>query len=141
MIQLKRTMFFPKSPRNFPGRRLLRAALRAGHILGAGVLIGAYLFEQSPSVQAYWLLFAAASGVALFATDLHATCAILFEWRGLAVLLKLGLLFAVRWMPGFEVYILTVVLAIGAVSSHLSREFRHRLWLRSTKATVDTRHG
>ena len=135
------TALLPDSPRDFPARRLLRAVLRTLHILGGGVLIGAVLFGQAHEVVQHWWLLATLSGVCLFATDLHASFAILFEWRGLAIMSKVGLLLALPLLPGWEAPILMLILAIGSISSHLSRRFRHRLWRRLPRGGLDSRAG
>lgn len=138
---ISRSILFPDTPRDFPGRRISRAALRTVHILGGGVLVGACLFEQGPDTVHAWLLVAALSGLLLLATDLHASCAIVFEVRGLAVLAKLALLVPVAYLPGWEVPLLVLILTIGAVSSHLSRGVRHRLWWSVPGIRNDRRRG
>jgi hypothetical protein len=131
----------PDEPRDFPGRRMIRSILRTVHILGGGVLIGAYLFHQPQYVIEPWYITAVLSGVLLFLTDLHASFAVLFEWRGLSIASKIGLLLLLPLMPGFEVAILALILTIGSLSSHLSRKFRHRLWLPLPDISQDQRHG
>ncbi len=136
-----RNALLPDEPRDFPGRRLTRSILRTIHILGGGVLIGAYLFYQSHSITHYWYITATLSGLLLFMTDLYASFAVLFEWRGLAIMSKIGLLLLMPLFPGFEVPILVLILTIGSISSHLSRKFRHRLWFKLPDITQDQRHG
>jgi hypothetical protein len=131
----------PDQPRDFPGRRMTRSILRTAHILGGGVLIGAYLFQQSPDIIYAWYITATLSGLLLFLTDLHASFAVLFEWRGLSILSKISLLLLLPFLPGLEVAILVLILTIGSLSSHLSRKFRHRLWLSLPNITQDERHG
>lgn len=132
---------FPENPRDFPGRRMLRSILRTVHILGGGVLIGAYLFEQTPDVIKTWFMIATWSGFLLFMTDLHASLAIFFEWRGASIIAKIGLLVLLPIFPGFEIAILIAILTIGSLSSHLSRNFRHRLWWAVPGIKADERHG
>jgi len=118
-----------------------RSILRTVHILGGGVLIGAYLFGQSPEVIKVWFITAAVSGLLLFLTDLHASLAILFEWRGASIMAKIGLLLLLPVFPGYEITILITILTIGSLSSHLSRNFRHRLWWAVPGIKADQRHG
>ncbi len=134
-------LLLPDNPRDFPGRRLTRSVLRTVHILGGGVLIGAYLFQQPQGVIHAWYMAAAVSGLLLFLTDLHASFAVIFEWRGLSIVSKIGLLLLLPLMPGFEVPILVLILTIGSLSSHLSRKFRHRLWIKLPNIAQDERHG
>lgn len=134
-------LLLPEEPRDFPGRRMTRSILRTVHILGGGVLIGAYLFQQPQDVIQPWYITATLSGLLLFLTDLHASFAVLFEWRGLSIFSKIGLLLLLPLMPGFEIAILVLILTIGSLSSHLSRKFRHRLWLPLPDISQDQRHG
>ena len=134
-------LLLPPEPRDFPGRRMTRSILRTVHILGGGVLIGAYLFHQPQATIHAWYITASLSGILLFFTDLHASFAVLFEWRGLAIVSKIILLLIMPLLPGFEVPILTLILSIGSLSSHLTRKFRHRLWLDLPGVAQDQRHG
>jgi len=134
-------LLLPDNPRDFPGRRMSRSVLRTVHILGGGVLIGAYLFQQPQGIIHAWYMAAAVSGLLLFLTDLHASFAVIFEWRGLSIVSKIGLLLLLPLMPGFEVPILVLILTIGSLSSHLSRKFRHRLWLNLPDIAQDQRRG
>jgi len=136
-----RYILLPDNPRDFPGRRFARSVLRTLHILGGGVLIGAYLFQQSPEIIQFWYRLAVISGMLLFLTDLHASFAVVFEWRGLSIISKISLLLVLPLMPGHEVSILILILTIGSLSSHLSRKFRHRLWLNFPALAQDERHG
>ena len=137
-----RSLLFPSQPRDFPGRRMTRSILRAVHILGGGVLIGAYLFQQTAEVIAGWYALTVLSGLFLLMTDLHASFAVLVEWRGLSILCKLALLLLLPLLPGWEVQGLVAILVIGSLSSHLSRKFRHRVWVPGMGALVrDRRHG
>lgn len=132
---------FPENPRDFPGRRMSRSILRTIHILGGGVLIGAYLFGQPQAVIGIWFMTATLSGFLLFLTDLHASMAILFEWRGASIMAKIGLLLLLPIFPGYEIALLVTILTIGSLSSHLSRNFRHRLWWAMPGIKADERHG
>lgn len=135
------SLFLPELPRDFPGRRMTRSVLRTLHILGGGVLVGAYLFQQPDAVVHTWYIIATLSGLLLFLTDLHASFAVLFEWRGLSIISKIALLLLLPLMPGYEIAILVLILTIGSLSSHLSRRFRHRLWLPLPGLVQDQRRG
>lgn len=132
---------FPAAPRDFPLRRATRSALRTLHILFTGILLGGHVFEQPAGVLTGWLWGSIVSGLVLFATDLYASCAVLFEVRGVAVLAKLLLLLLVPLMWDLRVWLLAAALVIGAVSSHLSRDHRHRLLFFKDRLSVDRRRG
>lgn len=141
LTSVMQRILFPKTFRGFRGRRISRSTLRTIHILGGGVLIGSVLFDQPDKTVSIWFMVTILSGGMLLATDLHATFAILFEWRGLAVVAKIALLSLLGWTQAYEIAILVAILTIGSFSSHLSRKFRHRPWLGLEKLVVDNRHG
>ncbi|MCK5919811.1 MAG: hypothetical protein KAG66_02650, partial [Methylococcales bacterium] len=96
---------------------------------------------QAPDIITFWYKLAAVSGLFLFLTDLHASFAVIFEWRGLSIMAKISLLLLLPVLPGYEVYLLILILTIGSVSSHLSRRFRHRLWWKLPGLAQDQRRG
>lgn len=115
--------------------------LRALHILTTGVLLGGHMFDQPPDMLVTWLWGSVVSGLLLFATDVHASCAVIFEVRGIAVIVKLLLLALVPFMWELRVPLLMTSLIIGAVSSHVPRTYRHRLLFFKDKIVVDERRG
>ena len=132
---------FPPEPRSFPWRRGVRTLLRALHILATGVLLGGHVFDQPQALLTPWLWGSVFTGLALLATDLYASCAVLLEARGVAVLVKIGLVALVPFMWDQRVALLSAALVIGAVSSHLPRTYRHRLLFRKDGVVVDRRRG
>lgn len=132
---------FPSLPRSFPFRRGLRTILRALHILTTGVLLGGHIFDQPSEILLVWLWGSIISGLSLYATDLYASCAVVFEVRGIAVFVKLLLLLLVPVMWESRVPLLIAVLIIGAVSSHVPRTYRHRLLFFKDRLVVDERRG
>jgi hypothetical protein len=126
--RLKRTLF-PSTSRDFPYRRPIRIGLRSLHILSAGTLVGGHIFAQAPDVLLPWLAGAVLTGALLLLTDLHASCAFLFEARGIAVVAKLIILGMVAVFPREAVALLVAVVMIGAISSHLPKRYRHRAML------------
>ena len=134
-------LLFPSTPRSFPFRRGIRTLLRALHILTTGVLLGGHVFGQPPEILMPWLWGSIVSGLLLFATDIYASCAILFEARGIAVFTKLFLMLLIPFMWESRVPLLVVILVIGAVSSHLPRTYRHRVLFFKDKIVVDQRRG
>ena len=133
--------FFPSDPRSFPFRRGIRTILRALHILATGILLGGHVFNQPSEILMVWLWASIISGFLLFATDLYASCAVVFEVRGIVVFFKLFLLLLVPVMWDFRVSLLITILIIGAISSHLPRPYRHRLLFFKDSLVVDERRG
>lgn len=115
--------------------------LRALHILTTGVLLGGHIFIQPPEILIPWLWGSIISGLLLFATDLYASCAVVFEVRGIVVFVKLLLLLLVPILWDARVPLLITILIIGAVSSHMPRTYRHRLLFVKNKLVVDERRG
>lgn len=134
-------LLFPPEPRGFPARRTVRAVLRAAHTLAGGLLLGAHLFHASPEAAQFWLQATLASGLAFLFIDLHASCAILLELRGLLVLTKLALTGLVAVFPAQAVPLLGTVLVAGSVGSHLPGRFRHHVWWPGAAVKVDSRTG
>ena len=132
---------FPVRPRDFPYRRSVIILFRTVHILAAGVLLGGYIFNQSPAMLEPWLWGTVISGLLILAADIHASLAVIFEVRGIAVLLKIILLFlaAIYWEK--RVLILIIALAIGAISSHMPKQYRHRLLFFQKQIVPDQRSG
>ncbi len=135
------SVLFPSEPRSFPFRRGIRTLLRALHILTTGVLLGGHIFVQSQEALMPWLWGSILTGLILLATDLYASCAILLEARGVAVVVKIGLMMLVPVMWEQRIFLLVSALMIGAVSSHLPRTYRHRLLFLKDKIVVDQRRG
>lgn len=132
---------FPDTPRDFPLRRTVRTALRTLHILATGVLVGGHIFGQPKEQLFGWLVGSVASGVALLATDLHATFAFLLQVRGLLVLLKIALTASVLFFWEARVPLLVAALTLGAAGSHMPGSLRHRLIFGQGKFIGDRRNG
>jgi len=122
-------VFFPVKLRTFPHRHAIRIGLRTVHLLTMAVLLGGHVFEQPVDVLQFWLVATITSGVLLLLTDLYASMAILFELRSLAAVIKIGLVLLVPFFWQYRIFLLVTVLVIGAVSSHLSGQLRHKRWL------------
>ena len=124
-----RAWLLPDPPRGLRHRRALRIGCRTLHILSMGVYLGGVVFAVSPAALHPWFLAVLASGIALLALDLHESCAVLGEARGLATLAKLALLTAAQYWSVAAQPLLLAALVTGSVSSHMPREWRHyRPW-------------
>ncbi len=118
---------FPAVPRAFPFRRGVRIALRTAHIFTSGVLLGGYIFDEPATVLEPWLWSSVITGLLLFAVDLYATLVILFELHAIAVIVKIILLALVFVVWEHRVSLLTIILVVGAITSHMPGRFRHKL--------------
>ena len=136
-----RSCLFPNKPRDFPFRRTVRISTRALHIFSAGVLLGGHIFNQPVAILEPWLWATVITGIIILLTDLHATLAILFELRGMAILIKLTLILFVPVFWDQRVTLLICALLIGAISSHLPKRYRHKLFIIHDDIHSDQRSG
>ncbi len=132
---------FPNKQRDFPFRRTIRILSRALHIMTAGVLLGGHIFNQPISILEPWLWATVITGLIILLTDLHASLAILFEVRGIAILIKITLLLLITVFWDQRVTLLICVLLIGAISSHLPKRYRHKLFIIHDDIHSDKRSG
>ena len=132
---------FPSTPRDFPFRRNTRTFFRALHIFSAGTLFGGHIFNIPVTDLMPWLYATVFTGSLLLATELHASAVILFELRGMAILLKLGLLLLVAIYFEARIPLLFIVLLIGVYGSHLPKHIRHKMLLFEKRFIPDERNG
>ena len=118
-----KTLLFPDEPRDFRGRRALKILLRGVHVLCAGVLLGAYVFDAGAGP---WLWATIGTGTLILLLDLHETAAFVLQVRGLIVVTKIALVAALPWFRGSETLLLGVLLVGSVMSSHAPAKFRHR---------------
>ncbi len=135
------SFLFPSKPRDLPFRRTIRISFRALHILAAGVLLGGHIFNQPISILEPWLWATVITGTIILLTDLHSSLAILFEVRGFAILIKITLLLLIPVFWEQRVTLLICVLLIGAISSHLPKRYRHKLFIIHDDIHSDYRSG
>ena len=121
------SLLSPDPPRAFPGRRGVKVALRAVHVLCAGVLAGAWIAGAGAEARATWLLAAVTSGGALLAVDLHESAVFLVQVRGLVLLGKLAALGLALSLPAAAPWILAGLVLASVLSSHAPSRVRYRL--------------
>jgi hypothetical protein len=124
-----RRLLFPDPPRQIPRHRALGLVLRTAHLMTFGALLGGHLFDVDPARLMPFLIATIASGLALMALEVASTGAWLLMGKGLAVVLKLGVLLMVPVFWEHRVPLLLLVVAIASVGSHMPARFRHRLVL------------
>jgi len=134
-------ILFPKTPRNFSGRRFVRMTLRGLHLLSAGTLIGGHVFNQPDTLLEPWLYPAVISGSLILMTDIYASMVVLFELRGVLVLLKIGLLLLVPVFESMSILLLVTILMIGVFGSHMQKHYRHKVLLLNNYLTPDEING
>ncbi len=122
------SVLFPDPPRSFAGRRVAKISARALHATAAGIFTGAVVLQVDAAQRTTWAIAAIATGVVLLALDLHESCAMLFQVRGLAVLVKLALLACVPVAGRADAALLIAVMLLASLSSHAPARIRYRAW-------------
>jgi hypothetical protein len=130
-----KTLLFPDPPRGFTGRRAVKIVLRAGHVLCAGVYLGAFVFGVEPAARQPWFWALLASACLLLLLDLHETAAFVLETRGLVVLGKIVLLGLLPWFGAAQVWVLAGLVLVSVLSSHAPASVRHRVVVRGVRGS------
>jgi hypothetical protein len=111
--------------RDVPHLRLLRTSLRTLHLLAVAALYGGHVHGVEPQRLLPALAATLATGGAFLGLEVWRFPPWLVQLRGVATLAKLALLAAVPLLFEWRVPILTLVLAIGVVTSHMPGRFRY----------------
>jgi hypothetical protein len=105
--------------------RLLDIVLRTAHVAGTSVLFGGAICGVPLSRLFSWHLLAISTGCALIASEVYHNRHWLYQGRGVMVLVHAGLLGLIRIQPDLLMPILTAVLILGMVGSHMPKKFRY----------------
>lgn len=136
-----RDLLFPDPPRNIPHHRAFSVALRTAHLMTFGTLLGGHLFDVDPGRLVPFLFATVAAGGTLLGLELASTFGWLFMGKGLAVLLKLGLLLMVPLFWEHRVGLLLLIVAVASVGAHMPARFRHRCFFPSVQQLFATPPG
>ena len=124
---------FPDPPRELPGQRGIKIALRAVHVLCAGVLTATYLLdlgaepEPIAAAREAWFSATIASGGAILALDLYQSAAFLLQVRGAVLLAKLACVASLGALGDAAGYALAGVVLVSVVSSHAPSRWRYKV--------------
>jgi hypothetical protein len=132
---------FPSEPRAFKRRRETKIALRAVHVLCAGVLTGAYLLGAEHAVRMGWLWATIATGSAILLVDLHETAVFLVQTRGFVVMGKIVTLALLPHLGEAAGYALAVLVLVSVVVSHAPGAVRYRIWIARDRLTGSETKG
>jgi hypothetical protein len=116
----------PEPPRRLSHERAMNVACRTAHLIGLVLFVGGWVwgvpFQRLAS--AWWLTVA--SGLALTALELGKSFHWLFLGKGLAVLGKLALVAASRWVPQpVGTALLLSAVAAASIGAHMPSRYRH----------------
>lgn len=115
--------------RALPKARLWNIACRTAHIGVTGVLFGGHVLDVSPGRLLVWLYLSAFTGVLLIGIEAYPSGRWFHQGRGVLVFCKLLLLCLIPWLWQYRVAILTVVIVIASVGSHMPGRFRYYSFL------------
>ncbi len=106
-------------------KRWSKISLRTLHLLaiagvGGGILFG---LDKDLWINYWWL--ALASGVLMTLMDIVANPVWVVQIRGVAITLKLILLALLGSIPGWDSYLLVIIIVISAVISHAPGKLRY----------------
>ncbi len=110
--------------RDFPGRRLLLSVLRVVHIVGLAGLAAALIGQATGA--AHWGLLMATSGLTIVALDRWSDRQYFRQIKGLAALLKIGLVLVLVSVEPLRVPLFWFLLAFSVAMSHAPGSIRHR---------------
>ncbi len=122
-----RSVLFPAKSREVPHRRLILNILRSCHIIFFSLLLGALFFEPTDHTLRFWIIGIILSGLGMLLIDMVGSCIILFEVRGLSVLVKMALLACLPLLSGqAQIYLLVLIIVFSTFISHSAKVIRHR---------------
>ena len=112
-------------PRALPGGRALRTTLRTVHVLAFATLYGGHVYNLPPERLLSALLATVATGASFLAFEVYSAPVYLVELRGLATMVKLGLVASVAIFWEARVALLSIAIVIGVVASHMPGRYRY----------------
>ena len=112
-----------------PHLRVLRTTLRTLHVLAAAALYGGHVHGVEAARLVPALAATLVTGGAFLALEIWRFPPWLVQLRGVATLGKLALLACVPFLWEQRVAILTLVVGVGVVVSHMPGRFRYRTLL------------
>ncbi len=106
-------------------KRWTKISLRTLHLLGVAGVGGGILFALEKDLWFnYWWL-ALASGALMMLIDIISSRIWIVQVRGIVIVLKLVLLALLGIYPGWDNFLLAVIIIISAVISHAPGKFRY----------------
>ena len=120
-----RNILFPQQPRVLPHARGWNIAFRTVHIGVTGVLFGGHVFDVPAERLLIWLYLSFFSGLCLIVIEAYPSCRWFHQGRGVVVLFKLMLLGIIPVLWDYRVEILSVVIVVASVGSHMPSRFRY----------------
>jgi len=108
-----------------PSARVVRTTLRTTHLVAFGALYGGHVYAVDASRLQPALYATLASGAALMTLEIVRHPIWVVQVRGLATFVKIALVASVAVAWDARVWLLTAVIVIGAVVSHMPGRYRY----------------
>jgi hypothetical protein len=112
-------------PRPLPGARGIRTTLRTAHVIAFSALYGGHVYGLAGERLAPALAASVATGGALMVFEVYRAPRWLIQMRGAATLGKLALLASILLLWDWRLPLLTLVVVIGVVTSHMPGRYRY----------------
>ena len=129
VLENRRSGIVTGGSRPMRASRPIRTGLRTAHVLASGALYGGHVFGVDAERLFPALVAVVATGTAFLLFEVFQSPIWLVQVRGAAIYCKLGLLLAVDSFWDHRVLILTAIVAIGTVVSHMPSRYRYYSFL------------
>jgi len=106
-------------------RRVVRTGLRTAHLIAFGIYYGGHVFDVAPDRLLPALVAVVGTGSLFMAFEVWSAPVWLVQVRGVATYAKIALVLAAGLWWEHRVALLTVVVTIGAVTSHMPGRYRY----------------
>lgn len=116
---------FPRSTREFAGKRAVKIALRTVHLVGVAGIGGGFLYGAEMDAWRGYLYLTLLSGVAMMALEIWSNGIWLLQLRGMAVIVKLIALAAMTVTPDLEAPLFLAIVVISGVIAHAPGDVRY----------------
>ena len=108
-----------------PAARPIRTTLRAAHVLAFGALFGGHVFSVEAERLVPALLAVIVTGTTFMLFEIWRAPIWLVQVRGVATYAKLALLLCIPAFWPQRVWILSAIVVIGTVVSHMPSKYRY----------------
>jgi hypothetical protein len=108
-----------------PSARVVRTTLRTTHLIAFGALYGGHVYAVDASRLHPALYATLASGAAMMTLEIVRHPVWVVQVRGLATFVKVALVASVALAWNERVWLLTAVIVVGAVVSHMPGRYRY----------------
>ena len=116
---------FPADYRTFRGKRVLNIGLRTAHLIGTAGVGGGFLYQAPRESWLPYLALTIGSGLALALLELLSNAIWLIQLRGLAIVVKLGLLACLPHVEGYQAHALVLSVILSGIFSHAPGRIRY----------------